>query len=915
MGLLLAALAGSVSAATYGPGTINTGITVGASADTVLAGTTITPPLGTHPITLAAGAGMVTVGATSSPVTLNATNATPIANTGAGYTGSMSIVNTILNSNNDASVNTSIETNVVAWFGTGDLSIDDVTLTNTSANASGGIPMGHGVALGGVVIAKINASSISANNGSGIYVQYNSGLTTLTGTTVSTNPSTNRPSVSLIGSGLVLGDDSNGNHSAVINTGIATAQLALIGTTWNTGRPRSVITSSDTTFSTLSSVKSNTGAVYNSGVYGSVAVFADTALISVSGGTVTTSGDNAAAVESTDNSAGALGYVGKVDLSNAAVVTTHGATAPGVLVNIGSSASVTNSSVTTTGSSSDGVHVTNDDQDNPTLTPASASVTLDGATIITQGSLSNGLYAGKGGSIVAKNLLNVTSAASAITLQLDASSLDASAVTTGTVKAATYAVHLTGGSVGQNAKFANTTFSNSAGALFNVDSSGSTATPSVMALTNSTATAAAGANVLNVTTSSLLNFTATGSTLSGNITADASSTANMMLTGNSTLTGAVDVVNPAITAGTVTIDVGSVWNMTANSVVSTLHNAGSINFIDNTLPPAFTLTVNEALTGTSPGRISLHTVLATDGAASDLIVLSAVAAATSGAQPTLLTIVNAGGAGAFTTGSGILVVTGINGAINAPTATATSFALSGPVTVTTNGVTYNYVLVPVGQNWYLQSTIAAQVITFPAQPNQTFVPGGTFPLNPPASASSGLPVTYTSTTPAVCSISGTTVTIVSVGTCTIAANQAGNANYTPAPQVTQNIVIGPAAQTISFGPQPGQTFVSGATFPLNPPATASSGLPVTYTSTTPAVCSISGTTVTMLSSGVCLITASQAGNANTAAATPVTQAININGPVVPVPTLSSNMLLALITLIALMGLLTVGFSRRTGTED
>ena len=172
--------------------------------------------------------------------------------------------------------------------------------------------------------------------------------------------------------------------------------------------------------------------------------------------------------------------------------------------------------------------------------------------------------------------------------------------------------------------------------------------------------------------------------------------------------------------------------------------------------------------------------------------------------------------------------------------------------------------------------VSPQAITFGVQPSQTFASGGTFVLNPVATASSDLPVSYTSITPAVCTISGTTVTMASAGTCTIQAGQAGNASWQAATPVTQSITITQGSQTITFGPQPSQTYTSGGTFALNPAATASSGLSVSYTSTTPAVCTISGTTVTMLSVGACTITASQAGNASWQAATPVSQSITIN---------------------------------------
>ena len=85
---------------------------------------------------------------------------------------------------------------------------------------------------------------------------------------------------------------------------------------------------------------------------------------------------------------------------------------------------------------------------------------------------------------------------------------------------------------------------------------------------------------------------------------------------------------------------------------------------------------------------------------------------------------------------------------------------------------------------------ANQTITFGAQTTpKTYSSGGTFTINPTATASSGLTVTYSSTTTSICTVSGTTVTMVSAGTCTIAANQAGNASYNAATQVTQSVVL------------------------------------------------------------------------------------------------------------------------------
>src|SRR5207249_6304826 len=57
------------------------------------------------------------------------------------------------------------------------------------------------------------------------------------------------------------------------------------------------------------------------------------------------------------------------------------------------------------------------------------------------------------------------------------------------------------------------------------------------------------------------------------------------------------------------------------------------------------------------------------------------------------------------------------------------------------------------------------------------------PFTVSASASSGLPVTFTTTTPGVCTSSGSdgsTITLVAAGTCTVQADQASNSTYAPA---------------------------------------------------------------------------------------------------------------------------------------
>jgi hypothetical protein len=86
----------------------------------------------------------------------------------------------------------------------------------------------------------------------------------------------------------------------------------------------------------------------------------------------------------------------------------------------------------------------------------------------------------------------------------------------------------------------------------------------------------------------------------------------------------------------------------------------------------------------------------------------------------------------------------------------------------------------------LFSKLFAQNITFGALGNVAF---GAAPFTLSATASSGLTVTFSSTTPGVCTESGSTVTILAAGTCSIAASQAGNSTYAAAPTVTRSFTV------------------------------------------------------------------------------------------------------------------------------
>ncbi|BET59095.1 fibronectin type III domain-containing protein [Geobacter sp. 60473] len=246
------------------------------------------------------------------------------------------------------------------------------------------------------------------------------------------------------------------------------------------------------------------------------------------------------------------------------------------------------------------------------------------------------------------------------------------------------------------------------------------------------------------------------------------------------------------------------------------------------------------------------------GKASQTIAFTPPATATFGDAPLTL--------GATAT-SGLpvsLTVTSGPGSLSGTTLTITG---AGSIVVTASQAgNANYNAAPVVQRTIVVGK-ASQTIAFTPPATTTF---GDAPLTLGAAATSGLPVSFTVTS-GPGSLSGTTLTITGAGSIVVTASQAGNANYNAAPVVQRTIVVGKAGQTISFGTAPSLTVGGTATVS----ATASSGLAVTFTSATPTVCSVAGSTVTGKALGTCTITADQPGDANYNAAPQATQGTTV----------------------------------------
>ena len=167
-----------------------------------------------------------------------------------------------------------------------------------------------------------------------------------------------------------------------------------------------------------------------------------------------------------------------------------------------------------------------------------------------------------------------------------------------------------------------------------------------------------------------------------------------------------------------------------------------------------------------------------------------------------------------------------------------------------------------------------QAITFTSSPPANAAVGATYDVAATGDGS-GNPVVVSVTTPAVCSISGLHVNFTGAGTCTINADQAGNADYHVAPTVSQSVSVAKGTQTIAFTSTPPANVAVGGTYDVAATGGAS-GNAVTFSVTTPSVCSLSGGAhVSFDAAGTCTVNADQTGNDSYHAAPTVSQSVSV----------------------------------------
>jgi len=297
--------------------------------------------------------------------------------------------------------------------------------------------------------------------------------------------------------------------------------------------------------------------------------------------------------------------------------------------------------------------------------PGGAILAQGPTTITVSGAQSTGVQA-LSGAVTASGALDVTtSQASSSALKLSGASPSIFASGGGTVSAAANAIDFAG-ATNAVATFDNFDIASATGDLIFADPSTATVN-----FNNTIANAGAG-DLINATMGSVVTLDASASTLTGAIQTDATSTTN------------VSLVN------------GTTWNMTGSSTMSSLNVANSAVVFSAPSAGGFKTLTFGSYVGTG-ASFTLNTVLGATGSATDQLIVNGGSA--TGA--TALTIKNAGGSGAFTTGAGIPVVVAVNGGTTAPNA----FQLANTPVV--GGFEYTLDRDPANQDWYLTSAPAS----------------------------------------------------------------------------------------------------------------------------------------------------------------------------------------------------------------
>ena len=137
----------------------------------------------------------------------------------------------------------------------------------------------------------------------------------------------------------------------------------------------------------------------------------------------------------------------------------------------------------------------------------------------------------------------------------------------------------------------------------------------------------------------------------------------------------------------------------------------------------------------------------------------------------------------------------------------------------------------------------------------------------------------TSSTPTICYVSGTFITVISGGTCTLNYSSPASPSYLASDIYPLTFEITRTIQTIIFS-TPTTAKLSNKILTLT--ASTSSGLPVTFQSDTLSICTSVGNSLNLLKAGNCSVEAIQSGTTTIAPATSTHTILVTNTPAIQV---------------------------------
>lgn len=609
----------------------------------------------------------------------------------------------------------------------------EIILNNTTLNASGSGSYGIYLENAGSTLTGANniINNTNAQNGTGINIAYGGSSVILDNTTINMTNGGAGAKVAKGSSIIMDGLTATGNIKYVLDiAGNATVSNADI----NLDSGGALLALGDSASNQAVIILNNVNAVSDSGNVTMVDVNKN-ADITINGGSYYSKGNDAKGVWIRDDTS-----VVKI---NDAMIVTEGSNAAGI-ENRGT-AIVDNTTVITKGNNAHGLYSQQGfDATNMTLSTAGTgsigaaaakggNLNLNNAIINTTGDSGMVLGTFVSSSISAKNITGTSTGAGAYALWMNYDSsilLEDSEITARDQNAGgIYASGSSTGSAYTQATLNNATVISeqgfgavASGANINIDvKNGSQLTGGngyLLYAFSSTAGVASNVNLNGDNQAVLV----------GDIFANANNNIHLTLKNNSVWTGA------ASNAQSVDIDSSSIWNLTGDADIDSMHILGQMNFIPsgsglNTRAPnsSFsTLTVNSNVTGS--GSFTFNTQLGDSSSPTDRLDVIGNVTGDHG-----IVVINQGGLGALTTGSGINLITVVGDTQDS------SFTLNNSV----SAGAYEYFLYKIDEsNWNLQSNLTGPVdpVDPPVDPTAPVDP--TVPVDPTAPVDPGGETAY-----------------------------------------------------------------------------------------------------------------------------------------------------------------------------